>query len=325
MASLKHRVTFYNTLATLEEAGVPPLRGLQQRMPGAFQRGARELLVRLKQGLTISQAMARDPALFSSLEVSLVLVGETTGRRDVVYAALRDWFQLVGRLRARVISALLYPAFVYHAAALLIPLISIFAEGASLPEAATRAGLMLAAPWVCWLAVRALAPGLAGAPGVGRILLAVPVLGGLLFRLDCTRFFTALGLCLRAGVGMAAGVEIAAATCRNTAMRQRFAAIARVMAAEGCSFTVALERVLLALDRDTMIMELMRTGEEAGKTDEAAERVAKVCREEAEARLNQITVLAPNLAYLCLAAYIGYKIVSFYSLHYAPVMQELLE
>ena len=325
MASLKHRIAFYNTLATLEEAGVPPLRSLQQRQPGAFRQGAQDMLVLVKQGLTISQAMARDPALFSTLEISLVQVGEATGRRDVVYKALRDWFQLVSRLRARVISALLYPAFVYHAAALLIPLISIFIEGASLQRAAMHAVLMLAAPWVCWLTARALAPWLAATPGVGRVLLAVPVLGGLLFRLDCTRFFTALGLCLHAGVGMAAAVGTAAATCKNTALRQRFAATARVMAAEGCTFTLALERQLLALDRDTMIMELMRTGEEAGKTDEAAERIAGVCREEAEVRLNQIAVLAPNLAYLCLAAYIGYKIVSFYSQHYAPVMQELLE
>jgi type II secretory pathway component PulF len=69
----------------------------------------------------------------------------------------------------------------------------------------------------------------------------------------------------------------------------------------------------------------MRTGELAGKTDEAAERIAGVCREEAEARLNQIAVLAPNLAYLALAVYLGFKIVSFYSQHYAPVLQELLE
>jgi type II secretory pathway component PulF len=324
MASLKHRVTFYNTLATLEEAGVPPLRGLQQRLPGAFQRGAQDLLVLVKQGLTISQAMARDPALFSTLETSLVEVGERTGQRDVVYKALRDWFQLVWRLRARVISAMLYPALVYHAAALLIPLISIFAEGASLQKAGIQAVVMLAAPWVCWLAARALAPWLAATPGVGRAVLAVPVLGGLLFRLDCTRFFTALGLCLRAGVGMAAAVEIAAATCRNTALRQRFAATARLMAAHGCTFTAALERSPLTLDRDTMIMELMRTGEEAGKTDEAAERIAQVCREEAEARLTQIAVLAPNLAYLCLAAYIGFKIVSFYG-RYVQQIRDLTE
>ena len=325
MASLKQRIAFYNTLATLEEAGVPPLRALQQRQPGAFRAGAAQMLVLLQQGLTISQAMARDPRLFSALEVSLVRVGEATGRRDTVYRALRDWFQLVWRLRSRVIASLLYPAFVYHAAAVLIPLISVFVEGATLPQAATRAAVWLAAPWVCWLAARALAPGLAVVPGLARLLLAVPVLGGLLFRLDCTRFFTALGLCLRAGVGMAAAVEVAAATCKNTALRQRFAGVSRVMASEGCTFTLALERELLGLDRDTMIMELMRTGETAGKADEAAERIAGVCREEAEARLTQIAVLAPNLAYLVLAVYIGFKIVSFYTQHYAPVMQELLE
>jgi len=82
--------------------------------------------------------------------------------------------------------------------------------------------------------------------------------------------------------------------------------------------------VLLPLDRDTMILELMRTGETSGKADEAAGRIAGLCREEAEARLSQLAVLLPNLAYLCLLVYMAFKIVSFYGRLYAPV-QELLE
>lgn len=324
MAALKHRVTFYNTLATLEEAGVPPLRAFQQRLPGAFRQGATEMLGMLKQGLTISQAMSRLPALFSTFETALVQVGETTGRRDVVYKALRDWFQLVWRLRSRVISSLLYPAFVYHAASVLIPFITVFAEGVTPAAAARNAAVMLALPWVLWLGLRAAAPLVGALPGAGRVLLAVPVLGGVLFRLDCTRFFTALGLCLRSGLGGAGAVTIAAATCRNVHLRRRFAALARIMATRGCSFSEALEGVLLPLDRDTMILELMRTGETTGKTDEAAERIATICREEAEARLGQLAVLLPNIAYLCLLLYIASKILSFYGRLYSPV-QELLE
>lgn len=288
------------------------MRALQQRLPGAFQAGAQGLLAGLKQGLTVSQAMGLNPQLFSALEVSLVEVGETTGRRDTVYKALRDWFQLVWRLRSRVISALLYPAFVYHAAAVLIPFITIFTEGVSIPAAAVRALCLLAAPWAILVCVRLGAPALGALPGVGAALLAVPVLGGVLFRLDCTRFFTSLSLCLRAGLGSAAATAISAATCRNPALRARFAAVGRTMATEACSFTDALGRTPLSLDREAMIMELMRTGETTGKTEEAAEHIAGVCREEAEARMTQVAILAPNIAYLFLAAYIGYKIISFY-------------
>lgn len=325
MASLKHRIAFYNALATLEEAGVPPTRALQQRLPGGFQQAARELLAGLRQGLTVGQAMRCSPRLFSALEVSLVEVGEATGRRDTVYKALRDWFQLVWRLRSRVISAMLYPAFVYHAASVLIPLITIFTDGVSIATAAARALCMLAAPWVLLVCVRLGAPRLGGLPAVGGVLLVVPVVGGILFRLDCTRFFTALALCLRAGLGAAAATATSAATCRNPVLRRRFAAVAQAMAAEGCPFTDALGRSPLALDRDTLIMELMRTGETTGKTEDAAERIAGVCREEAEARLNQVAVLAPNVAYLFLAAYIGYKIISFYGRIVLGPVQELLE
>jgi type II secretory pathway component PulF len=131
-------------------------------------------------------------------------------------------------------------------------------------------------------------------------------------------------LCLRAGVGSAAATAISAATCRNPALRERFAAVGRAMALEGCSFSDALERSSLSLDQAAMIMELMRTGETTGKTEEAAEHIATVCREEAEARMTQAAILAPNIAYLFLAAYIGYKIISFYGRVVVGPIQELL-
>ncbi|MBN2450576.1 MAG: type II secretion system F family protein [Lentisphaeria bacterium] len=324
MGTLKHRVQFYNTVATLEEAGVPPLRAFQQRMPGIFGPAARDILALLKQGDTVSGAMSRLPRVFSSLEINLVHVGETTGRRATVYQSLRDWFQLVSRLRSILIAGLIYPALVYHVAAVLIPLITIFTDDLPVGAAAVRALLFMAFPWLLLLAAKSLAPVLSALPGLGGLILRVPLLGGVLYRLDSTRFFMALSLCLRSGLGGIGAVRMAASCCRNATLRRRFEEVADIMKAEGCAFSAALAERLHPHDRNTMILELMHTGELAGTTDEAAERIANICREEAETAMTRAAVVLPVLVYLCIAAYIGYKILTFYGKLYAPV-RELLE
>lgn len=317
--SLKHRIQFYNTLATLEDAGVPPMRCFAQRMPGSFQRLSRDIQVLLKQGETVSEAMARFPRTFSGLEINLVQVGEATGRRDTVYRSLRDWFQLVNRLRGTIISGLIYPAMVYHAAALLIPLITVFTDGVSPRRALVHALMMLAAPWCLLLLGRTIRSLGLGAGVISAMALELPLIGGLIYRLDCTRFFMALALCLRSGLGGINAVEMAAACCRNPRMQSRFKGIAALMRSEGCPFSDALARQLHARDRRSMILELMRTGEMAGTTDEAAERIAKVCQEEAETIMTRVAVVLPTIVYLCIALYLAWKIIGFYGKLLAPV------
>lgn len=324
MAKLKHRIQFYSNLATLENAGVAPLRAFAQHMPGSFQQAAADIQVLLKQGLTVAEAMSRLPKIFSSLECNLVQVGETTGRRDTVYKALRDWFQLTLRLRTIVITGLLYPLLVYHVAALLLPLISIFIDGVSISHAVTNALMMLAAPWVALLLANLFGASVLALPLVGRFLLRVPLVGNILYRLDGTRFFMAYSLCVRSGLGGMEAVRLAAACCRNPFLRRRFGDIADMMAARGCTFSEGLAERLHARDRNSMILEIMHTGEMAGTGDEAAAHIADVFRQEAETLMTRVAALLPTLLYLCLAVYLGFKIIRFYAKLYAPV-RELLQ
>lgn len=324
MSALQHRVVFYGTLASLEEAGVPLLRALQQRFPGAFRPAAAELHGMLQQGLRLSEAMARLPRLFSGFETALVEVGDLSGRRDAVFKALRDWFQLAWRLRSKVISSLIYPALVYHVAAVLVPFIDVLVGSLQIHQALRQALGLMALPWVLWLLVRTLGGAILDLPALGRLWLAVPYLGGLSYRLDSSRFLTAFSLCLRAGMGSIRGVALAAGACRNPALRQRFGRLSEAMATAGCTFCDALEAAPLPQDGDIALLDILRTGEISGRLDEASERLARQCQEEAENRLARLAVVLPNLAYLGLLVYLGFRVISFYGKLMAPMM-DLLE
>jgi type II secretory pathway component PulF len=326
MPSLKARSQFYVTLATLDEAGVPRVRALQTGMPRGFAGAARRIAEALRvEGITMSEAMSHLPSLFSRFECNLVAVGEATGRFDTVCHSLAQWFTFVGAVRSKVISALLYPIVVYHAAAVLVPFISVILGKCTDQRAMLQGGAMIALPWVlllCWCFFGGL---LMALPGVADLLLALPFVGGVIYRLDCARFFQAYSMGLNSGLGMFETVDLGAGACRNPAMARRFRRVAAIMRAEGSTFAQAFVAHPSARDRSSMIPAMMQTGENTGRSAEMAERIARVSREEAETSIERAAHIGPTLLYLCLALYIGYQIIQFYGQLYSNVNQLLNE
>ena len=330
MSLLTRRAQFYRMLATLEDAGLPRVRALQQHFPNPFRRAGRQMAEVIgTEGTTLSNAMSRHPRLFSPFECSLVRVGEQTGRAELVFRALAEWYELVQRLRGEVITGLLYPALVYQFAAVALPAIQWITGGLSFNGMLWRMALMLGVPYLLaflWFVVKpAFYPaGLPVPPNVARVVLAVPLLGTLVYKLNAARFFHAFGLALQAGMGAAAAVRLAGSSCTNAFLRTRFLTMADIVEQRGCTFTAAFRENLLWRERNSMALAMMDSAELAGAPDTMATKVAQVYREEAEELLKRIAKIAPVLIYLVLALYIASQIVHFYA-GYVGQLQGLLE
>jgi len=324
MASLlRKRIQFYHTLGTMEEAGVSRVQALQQHHLPPFGRAGRILADNLQaEGLTLSEAMRRMPRLFSAMECALVAVGEQTGGVDLVFRSLAQWFQVLEKLRATIISGLIYPALTYHFAAVAIPFISMFTDNVSLARAATRAACLLALPWAVLLVARICA-GFFRTDLIGAMLVHMPFIGTFIYRLDCTRFFHAYALSLQAGSGILQAMNLSADCCVNSTMRKWFHQAGSLVQSEGITFTEAFTAVMPASHKNAIILTLMQTGEQTGKSDESAARIARVFQEETETILQRIATILPTLVYLALALYIALQIFKFYGKLLAP-MKELL-
>ena len=324
MPSLKARIQFYVSLATLEEAGVPRIRALQTSLPFGFAAPAKRIAHALQvEGASLHEAMALYPGIFSAFERNMIAVGEATGRIDTVCRSLAQWYEFVGAIRSKVIGGLLYPLLVYHLAAIMIPFISTITSETPAETAMRHGIVMLAAPWALLLAWKLFGQIVLAIPGVSAVLLEIPLLGGLLYRLDCARFFQAYAMGLNAGLGLFETVRLGADACRNPTMRKRFHRMGDAMRSEGMGFTAAFLARPSARDRASMIPAIMQTGEETGRSAEMAERIARISRQEAETTIDRTARVAPTLLYLCLAAYIGYRIIQFYDRILRPV-RELL-
>ena len=121
---------FSRQMHTLLKAGVPIMRalaGLQESAQNpAFSAVLQSLRESLDSGRELSAALRLHPRVFSSFYVSMVQVGEMTGRLDETFMSLYGHLEFEKDMKERISSALRYPMFVMIAMALAIVVVNIF-------------------------------------------------------------------------------------------------------------------------------------------------------------------------------------------------------
>jgi MSHA biogenesis protein MshG len=121
---------FSRQLYTLLKSGVPIMRGLaglqESAINKSFARVIKDLRESLDSGRELSAAMRRHPDVFSNFYLSMVRVGEMTGRLEEVFLRLFDHLEFDRDMRARVKSATRYPTFVVMAMVIAMVVVNIF-------------------------------------------------------------------------------------------------------------------------------------------------------------------------------------------------------
>jgi len=107
---------FSRQLYTLLKSGVPIMRGLaglqESAVSKSFGKVIKDLRESLDSGRELSAAMRRHPDVFTPFYLSMVRVGEMTGRLEEVFLRLFDHLEFDRDMRDRVKTALRYPSFV---------------------------------------------------------------------------------------------------------------------------------------------------------------------------------------------------------------------
>jgi MSHA biogenesis protein MshG len=294
---------FCRQLATLLKAGVPLLRSLQGLYESATKASFAALLERLRQqleaGRQLSAAMQREEPVFSRYMVSMVRVGEATGRMSEVFLGLHAQLSFERENREQVRSALRYPIFVLCAAAAALVALNVFVIPAF---AKVYRGLNTELPLITriliafsdffvhyWGAlaafVLALAGGLAWALRTesGRrirdqTLLQVPIFGPLVRKAALARFTKSFGLALDAGVTVVDALQVALETTGNVVLSER---IGQMKASAERGETLAKAARATGVFTPT-ILQMIAVGEETGALGEMMNEVADYYQKEVE-------------------------------------------
>src|SRR3989440_2771585 len=107
---------FTRQLATLIDAGLPLLRGLnvlakQERDP-VLKGTINKLADSVQGGSTFSEGLAQHPRIFNDLYVNMVKAGELGGVLEVVLTRLAEFQEKAQKIKNKVVAAMVYPVIV---------------------------------------------------------------------------------------------------------------------------------------------------------------------------------------------------------------------
>jgi type II secretory pathway component PulF len=113
---LQELATFTQQLANLLHSGMPLTVALNSmthlETKGISADVSKELKQDVMEGRSLSDAMAKQPRIFSDLYVNMVRAGESSGALVEVLRRMADHFERFAQVQAKFSSALIYPAFV---------------------------------------------------------------------------------------------------------------------------------------------------------------------------------------------------------------------
>jgi MSHA biogenesis protein MshG len=301
---------FCRQLNTLLRAGVPILRALLGLQESATNIRFKETLVEvrrsLESGIELSMSFAQHADLFDTFFVSMVRVGELTGRLEEIFIRLFKHLEFEVFMRQQVKSALRYPMFVMIAMAVAVGVINVMvipafegvfkSFGAELPLA-TR--ILLATShftieygWALGLAAiggffafRHWKQTPAGKLQWDRIQLQIPIAGKIVRKATLARFARSFALALKSGVPVEQALQVVAQTAENAWLAKRIEGMR-----EGVERGETILRTAIAAGVFTpVVLQMIGVGEETGAVDELMEEVAELYSNEVQYELKTLS------------------------------------
>jgi MSHA biogenesis protein MshG len=301
---------FSRQMFTLLKSGVPIMKGLaglqESAISKSFGKVIRDLRESLDAGRELSAAMRRHPGVFSQFYLSMIRVGEMTGRLEEVFNRLFDHLEFERDMKERVKTALRYPTFVVLAMTAAMVVINIFVipafkkvfEGMNVElPLMTRILLgtseftvkfwpllLLAAAgaifaFVSWTKTKQ------GLYTWDRIKLNIPVAGKIIHKATMARFARSFSLSSRSGVPIVQALTVVSQTVDNAYLSARVEQMR-----DGVERGESILRTATAANVFTpIVLQMIAVGEESGSLDDLMEEIAQMYEREVDYELKTLS------------------------------------
>ncbi|HJW75664.1 MAG TPA: type II secretion system F family protein [Thermoleophilia bacterium] len=331
----KDLTIFSRQFATMVNAGLAMLRCLyileEQTENKKLARVLTLVRADVEAGISLSDALAKQPDVFSRLYVSMVRAGEVGGILDEVLNRLATQLEKDDSIRRAVKSAMVYPLMIGSFAIIVLMgmvmfLIPIFAGmyrdlGNSQLPALTRymivfSDLIRGYWFIFFPAVIALVWGLRrlkrtpkGTMAWDRFKLKVPMgIGEIVRKIAVARFSRTFGTLVSSGVPILQAIEITGKTAGNTVIESAMVGV-QANVKEGQSISEPLEKVSVF---PPMVTQMIAVGEETGSLDQMLQKIADFYEDEVNAAVKSLTSILEPILMLGVGAIVGVVVISMY-------------
>ncbi len=330
---VKDVVIFTRQLSTMIDAGLPLVQGLdilanQQENP-TFKKMLIDIKGDVESGSTFADALKKYPKQFDRLYRNMVAAGEIGGILDEVLRRLATYMEKAQALKAKVKSAMVYPAIVLAISMIVLGIILIFVIpvfakmfadfGAALP-APTQMVIdlsnfiksyilvILGAGFFSVIIFKKFYATPKGKLLVDKMLLKAPVFGTLIRKVAVAKFTRTLGTLINSGVPIIEALNVAAGTAGNKVVEN---AIRAVKASISEGRTIA-QPLLESGVFPNMVVQMISVGETTGALDSMLNKIADFYDEEVNTAVDGLTSMIEPFMIVFLGGTIGSIIIAMY-------------
>jgi type IV pilus assembly protein PilC len=328
---------FTRQFSVMIDAGLPLVQCLeilaQQQDNKYFQQVLLQVRQDVEEGSTLAAAMARHPRVFDQLYANMVEAGETGGILDLILQRLSTFIEKLVKLKRDVISAMIYPAAVIVLAVVAVSVIMVvvipqfeniflglLGPGEQLPLPtrivtgisgflAGWGGLVILVVIIASVvAIRFYYKTSGGRRVIDRLLLKLPILGGILQKIAVARFSRTLSTLLSSGVPILQSLDITARTAGNVIIEEAIIKV-RTGVERGESFVEPLKATEVF---PHMVAQMVGIGEQTGALDAMLGKIADFYEQEVDAAISNLLTLMEPLMIGFLGVTIGSIVIAMY-------------
>jgi type IV pilus assembly protein PilC len=331
--AVKEIAIFFRQFSVMIDAGLPLVQCLEilaaNQENQTFQKVLTGVRTTVEGGATLANAMRQYPTAFDDLTTNMIEAGETGGILDIILQRLATYVEKAVRLKAAVKSALIYPVAVVGMAVLIVGallkwVVPIFANlfaglGVNLPLP-TRIVMGLSAFvqsfwWVFGVAAFGIVFGIKqirkhprGKYYFDKMLLNLPVIGGLLRKIAVGRFTRTLGTLITSGVPILEGLTITAKTSGNAVLEEALMKVRKAIE-EGRTIVDPLRECGVF---PNMVTQMIGVGEATGAMDSMLQKIADFYEDEVDAATKDMLAMLEPVIIGILGVAIGGIVISLY-------------
>ena len=307
---LDEMIIFSRQMYSLLKAGIPIIRAIKGLSENAshkrFQEILKDIADQLEQGRSLSSSMAKYEKVFTRLTISVVVVGENTGKLDDVFLQLALYFEREQETRKRIKSALRYPTFVLIALVIAMFILNLFVvpvftqmferfdtELPIMTRVLIGTSNFFVNYW--WLLIIVIVGGIFAVKQYvnstnGRLKwdkfkLKLPIVGSIIERSLLSRYSRSFSMILRAGVPLTAGLSLTADAVDNAHMQKRIKEMRQGIEKGESLLRVSKNSELFS----TLVLQMIAVGEETGRLEPLLEESADYYEREVDFDLKSLT------------------------------------
>ena len=328
---------FTRQLSTLLKAGIPLAESLgalfEQIENAKFKTIVGDVRMRVNEGSSLADALARHGRAFEEVYVSMVRAGETAGNLDEVLARLADFLESQIRLRSKVVGALIYPIIMAIVGTVImsILMVAVVPQVTQLFDDAEKV-----LPWytqlLIWVsdlignrwylfvtgvpaffyAALRWTRSSVGKPLWDRFKLWLPIVGPIARQIAIARFARTLGTMLSSGVPLLRALDISKDILGNHVLLKVIEG-AREQIQQGESIAATLRK---SGHFPSVVTHMIAVGERAGQLEQMLGNIAGVYEAEVEMKLGRLTTMLEPIMIVVMGGAVAFIVFSIL----APIM-----